>query len=184
MPTPVDTFLLVPDYNHSTGKAWFKRLTCSRYFGRCPILPPLSCCCSQEHYAEEVAWSTIAVLWVARSTALPVAASHPSTWGSDISQSKFQPRIPELWVTSPGAGLSAPDPRAGVARSSPGMHYISSASSSCFLFRADSYLLMWLFAGGKHTHSQHFMGAFHLQCKQLCKEHQEKKGISVQPFSS
>lgn len=53
MPTPVDTFLLVPDYNHSTGKAWFKRLTCSRYFGRCPILPPLSCCCSQEHYAED-----------------------------------------------------------------------------------------------------------------------------------
>lgn len=54
-------------------------------------------------------------------------------------------------------------------------------------FRADFYLHVWLFEGGKHAHSQMFMGAFHLQCKQLCKdsvEHQEKKGISAQLFSS
>lgn len=96
---------------------------------------------------------------VLQSLWLPANQAHMAT---DIPQSKFQPGIPELWVTSPCAGLSAPGPTCWSCMflSRDALYFF--CLIFLFPFRADFYFHVWLSVGGKHAHSQQFMAAFHL----------------------
>jgi len=79
------------------------------------------------------------------------------------------------------------DPHVGAACSSPGIHYISAA---LFSFRADFYLLTWLFAGGNSCSISTIPGCVSPEMHAVVPvsdknsvEHKEKKKMSVQAFS-
>lgn len=131
-----DTHIIVPDHKPSSGQGWLKRLSCSRCFGTRSALTTLSCCYPHRPCGEHfVAWSAIRPAPSCQEALLsprggrPARHTEPATCPRANSSLGFQSCELQLRVQD----RQQLDPHFGAACSSPGMHYNSAASSSCFL---------------------------------------------------